>query len=281
MNRKFSGSKPREPRASLSSLPSVQSRRSFIRRSALFMPAIFIPRLIHAQSVLTADGLATYGTNALAGGGGGGGSGYTLIDHIVAAGSTGTTTTGNINSTGANLLVAGMIIGSGSVPNLVDSKSNSWTTALAGWNNRMTLFYCLSPGSVGSGHNLASNNLSGAIVWFAAFAKSGGSPGFDALATGNVTANWQSSLLQCGSISPASANDLFVSFTAFDVGTGAGDNCDSSFVALDTPAKNTTTGLGLDVSYKIKSSDSTAENPGWRRGAANNSDAWARQMSFT
>ena len=47
-------------------------RRDFIKRGALFVPTIFIPRLIRAQSILTAPGLASFGTNAATGGGGGG-----------------------------------------------------------------------------------------------------------------------------------------------------------------------------------------------------------------
>ncbi len=46
-------------------------RRDFIKRGALFVPAIFVPRLIRAQSILTAEGLAAFGTNAPTGGGGG------------------------------------------------------------------------------------------------------------------------------------------------------------------------------------------------------------------
>ena len=48
-------------------------RRDFIKRGALFVPTIFIPRLIRAQSILTAPGLASFGSNATTGGGGGGG----------------------------------------------------------------------------------------------------------------------------------------------------------------------------------------------------------------
>jgi len=49
------------------------NRRNFIKRGSLFVPAIFLPRILRAQSVLTADGLAAFGKTAAAGGGGGGG----------------------------------------------------------------------------------------------------------------------------------------------------------------------------------------------------------------
>jgi len=49
------------------------NRRTFIKRGALFVPAIFVPRLIHAQSILTADGLAAFKKKSATGGGGGGG----------------------------------------------------------------------------------------------------------------------------------------------------------------------------------------------------------------
>lgn len=48
----------------------IQSRREFVRLGALFVPTIFIPRLIRAQTILTADGLGAFGTNAPAAGGG-------------------------------------------------------------------------------------------------------------------------------------------------------------------------------------------------------------------
>jgi hypothetical protein len=44
------------------------NRRSFIKSGALFVPALFLPKLIRGQTVLTADGLAAFGTNAPAGG---------------------------------------------------------------------------------------------------------------------------------------------------------------------------------------------------------------------
>lgn len=48
------------------------NRRTFIKRGALFVPALFLPKLIRGQTVLTADGLAAFGTNATAAAGGGG-----------------------------------------------------------------------------------------------------------------------------------------------------------------------------------------------------------------
>jgi hypothetical protein len=48
------------------------SRRKFVKRGALFVPMLFIPRLIRAQSVLSASGLASFIPPAATGGGGGG-----------------------------------------------------------------------------------------------------------------------------------------------------------------------------------------------------------------
>jgi len=48
------------------------SRRDFSKKILMAAPTIFIPRLIHAQSSLTADGLAAFKRKPAAGGGGGG-----------------------------------------------------------------------------------------------------------------------------------------------------------------------------------------------------------------
>ncbi len=50
------------------------NRRTFIKRGTLFVPTIFIPRLIRAQTILTADGLAAFKKKSAGGGGGGGGN---------------------------------------------------------------------------------------------------------------------------------------------------------------------------------------------------------------
>jgi hypothetical protein len=88
-------------------------RRQFIKRGALFLPAIFIPRLIRAQTILTANGLATFGTTAPAAGGGGGGS-----TSYANTGGTGNRTTiitvsGTALSGTASLLVDGSTTGTG------------------------------------------------------------------------------------------------------------------------------------------------------------------------
>jgi hypothetical protein len=48
------------------------SRRQFVKRGALLVPMIFVPQLMRAQAVLSADGLSAFVPNPPAGGGGGG-----------------------------------------------------------------------------------------------------------------------------------------------------------------------------------------------------------------
>ncbi len=71
------------------------NRRSFIKRGALFVPTIFVPRLIHAQTILTADGLAALRKQPASGGGGGGGGSTPFITSFP-TGSTGAGFNGKI-----------------------------------------------------------------------------------------------------------------------------------------------------------------------------------------
>lgn len=61
------------------------TRRTFIKRGALFVPTIFVPNLIRASTMLTARGLATKTKKAAAVGGGGGYT-YFLAENFEATG---------------------------------------------------------------------------------------------------------------------------------------------------------------------------------------------------
>src|SRR6185312_946914 len=125
-------------------------RRDFIKRGALFVPSFFVPRLVPAQTILSAGGLAGFIPPSTAGGGGGGGGSFTLVSSISSTGTTSTNnTTSGIDTTGANLLAACVTYTGGSVASINDSKGNTWTTGLSstfgGSNPKSIWFYCTSP----------------------------------------------------------------------------------------------------------------------------------------
>jgi len=250
-------------------------RREFIKRGALFMPTIFIPRLIRAQSILTADGLAAYIPPATSGGGGGGAA-WTLIAETSAAGDGNvghTTTTTAIDTTGANLIV--VLTPGGSFRSVSDSKGNTWTQRNdTGGTPRHCISDKISP-TVGSGHTFSINAGSSIIVL--AFAKSGGAPVFDTQTAGVFSGNWvNGTTLKPGSITPATSADLMISGLCYDVTSSPNVSVDSSYTAH----KETAAGPGAcALAYKIKS-DSSAEDVAWLNSLGTNPDATASHAAY-
>lgn len=89
--------------------------------------------------------------------------------HVKANGGGGNTTTGTLNSTGADLLIAVVSMYGGRAVDYTvsDSKSNSWSSAPASWNFgtdtlgvAVKIFYC-KPTSVGSGHTFTITGVNG------------------------------------------------------------------------------------------------------------------------
>jgi hypothetical protein len=208
---------------------------------------------------LTAAGLAALGTNAPSGGGGG--SGFTLVNSPVSQiGTSGDTTSPTLDTTGATDLFALVGGSSGSTPTLTDSKGNSWTADI-NWNNsKISLFHSVAT-SVGSGHTVTVGVVGGCdVIFFAVTRTGGGGATLDGVSTPGTTGNWNGLTVNAGSLTPSTANDLCIAIAWWNVGAGgAGDTVDSSFVKIAAIGTNP----GLGGAYKIKSSSSTAENPGW------------------
>lgn len=198
------------------------NRRTFIKRGALFVPTIFVPRLIRAKSILTAPELASFKKKTPGGGGGGGGT-YTLIGHGI-----GTTNT-TFDTTGANLIVA--VVGwFSSTQVFSDNKSNSYTGLTAhdsGGAYSNQIFYCINP-TVGSTTFSSTGNLN--IVAVSAFSLSSGIPAYDSTQNGSsVTTN--NTTIQTGSVTPSGNNRLIVAGCTFnDTGADITNTIDSSFL---------------------------------------------------
>jgi len=254
-----------ERRALREELAAGLNRRNFIKRGALFVPGFFIPRLIRAQSVLTANGLAGFIPPATAPGGGGGGGTYSLIDHNTASASaTGTATTPALNTTGASLLIVGISWFSGT-PTVSDSKGNSWT-GLTSFKDSVSnilfsrFYHCISPSSVGGGHtfSVTSTSVGYCVINVAAFALSSGTPAFD---TQNGTSPNETSVssMTGGSVTPAGSNELFLAMVTWHT-VGVTVSINSSFAI--TNQKDEGEGISGALAYKIQTTGG-AENPTW------------------
>lgn len=173
-------------------------------------------------------------------------------------------TTGAVDTTGANFLVAmAGYYGTGTPPTLSDSKSNTWTALTlkispdTSINGR--LYYCAGA-TVGSGHTFS---LSGTGVYPAvavlAMANVKASP-FDQQ-NGATTTSGNTSLAT-GSITPSVNGCVIVAGLVGNDSTGGDPTIDSGF---STPVVGHATGgqsVGAAISYKIQTT-AAAVNPTW------------------
>lgn len=191
-------------------------------------------------------------------------------------------TTSPIDTTNVNLVGICVSYSGGSIPSLTDSNLNTWTTALAstfgGGNPKCIWFYCINP-IVGTVHTFTIGAISGAIcnIQVLAFTKSGGNPSFHSgLDSEVITGNWGSSSgIKPGSITPLSSTSIFLSSAVYDVNV-SGIAVNSSFIIPNSAIPVPT---GVQVSYKIKVSDSTAEDPTWTVSSGG-ADAFSTMIDF-
>ena len=176
------------------------SRRRFIRNAGwAFTGLIFVPKLIRAQSILTAPGLASFKKKSSGGGGGGGGdtpfissvSGGTsrndftgIVGFEFTVGGTGITVTSlgrYVTGTSSNahtvyiLLSSGSIVASASVPTSgVSSGTFSWISITPVSLSAATQYACVSKEVNGDGDHWLNDNCtisttSAATVNFSGF----------------------------------------------------------------------------------------------------------------
>lgn len=160
------------------------SRRRFFRDAGwAFTGLIFVPRLICAQTILTADGIASFRKRAAGGGGGGGGdtpfissvSGGTSLNNFTGVagfkftvGGSGITVTAlgrYVTGTSANahtvyiLTSTGGILASASVPTSgVASGTFSWVTISSLSLSASTSYFCVSKETNGDGDHWLSDD---------------------------------------------------------------------------------------------------------------------------
>lgn len=166
--------------------------------------------------------------------------------------------TSAIDTTGANLLVAGQSYFS-SVPTLADSKSNTWTFVQT--NNYFgTAFldsYYVSAPTVGSGHTFQTVTNASAIS-VGAFAGVATSSPLDGSVGNTVTGT---TTIQAGNITPSVDNCLVVALLYYE-------NDTPSISAGFTLLSNAVGGSGTAIAYQIQTTATTV-NPTWTLSASN------------
>lgn len=212
------------------------------------------------MNIATAAGIAALKKKPASGGGGGGGGGtFAPIGHKFAAQVADTmATTAAIDSTGAKLIV--ISVGSIAAVTVTDSKGNTLTPltshTVGGYITR--IYYCINPGSVGSGHTWSAQGTGAYPTMMVSVWSCTATPVFDS-ENGNTSAVGSS--LQTGSASSSGNTPLVITgFTWQD--TGDTLSIDSSFTITDQ-GQNNGTGIGGGHAYLIQSGGGAGVNPTW------------------
>jgi hypothetical protein len=159
----------------------------------------------------------------------------TLVAHTSAGGTSGSVTSTAINTTGANMIVLGVVFDGGGNPTITDSMGNSWT-GLANHDSgssfnfpqNNTLWYCLNP-STSATHTFSVNGANRAPALFVqAFSNIIGYTGSfagDGTGTGTV--------VHTGVVALQSVNNS-LAVTVLGVDRVVGFSIDLGFTVVDT-----------------------------------------------
>jgi hypothetical protein len=171
-------------------------------------------------------------------------------------------TTPAIDTTGADLIVLGVVANISGITAPTDSKSNTWTplTLKSGSQEKSQIFYCQNP-TTDAAHTFSvggTGQFQG--VYVEAFVNSSASP-FDVENGATVTG---ATSLQPGSVSPSQDDELIVAFESDDYAGGSGgtQSIDSGFTITDQENQQSFTCLGASMSYLIQGAKA-AVNPTW------------------
>ena len=188
------------------------------------------------------------------------------IAHVASAGAASTdgisVSTGAINSTGANLLVAALSWKQGS-NTWTDSKSNTWaglTQQVVAGGEIAQLFYVVGSPTVGSGHTLDVSFADSPSAFLFAFSGAGSYEQ-------ETGADTFGSTLQPGSMTPASAGALVFQMLAFNVSGTL--SIDGSYTGL-LQQNLTANARGGAAAYLIQGA-AAATNPTWTHSPGSSS----------
>jgi hypothetical protein len=201
-----------------------------------------------------------------------------LLVHAAAAaaGSIGVSTTA-VDTTGATLFVVGMQnISTDDTGLLIDSASNTWVlkpSLVCASSRFVQMAYCINP-TTSATHTFS---ISGANSFYPVIVVGAWSntpaASFDAVTAGNFVST-PTTTVQPGSLTPANANNLLVTFVGGDVIGSA--SADSSFVPVDQILKSGHQGGAM---YYLIQSAATPQNPTWTVGSED-ATIGAQMMAF-
>lgn len=189
-----------------------------------------------------------------------------LVANVASATNSGGTTSGAIDTTGANLLVAVVSdYKATAAPAFTDSKGNTWTGLTAQQNSsqlsRGRIYYAVNP-VVGSGHTFtyAATSIF-ASIYVAAFSGADTASPFD---QENGAQNDGAASLATGSVTPSEANELVVA--GFGATDGGPFGINGGFTITDQLAYSGGNYFGGALAYLIQTS-AAAANPTWTPAA--------------
>lgn len=197
----------------------------------------------------------------------------TLVGSVSAASPDGAGfTSGGLNTTGANFLVAAVSSYEvNAAPTLSDSNSNAGWTGLTQQTNaggaRVRLFYCLSP-TVGSGHTFTLAGAgSYAALAVAAFSGAAASSAFDQQNGATDATSLQT--FQPGGVTPSEDNELLVAAVGSGTSTVAAStwSIDLGFTVAETEDYTGAAHFALALAYLVQTA-AAAKNPTWTFGGA-------------
>lgn len=205
----------------------------------------------------------------MSGGPAGGGGGPALVAEVGAGAASGgnTFSTGEVTTTGANLITVIKGWYGATEPDLTDSKTNTYTAAGAAQpdsgSNRWVRHYHVYGGTVGANHSwtLTGSGHYG-VLTVLAFSGMASSPVDQN--SGDVGTSWTT--LASGSLTPSQANSVSVTAVMFDSGSGAITH-PTGYTA--GPEVMTASGahIGLSVAWKTLTATTTI-NPDWTTDSA-------------
>lgn len=195
--------------------------------------------------------------------------------YVTAAPGSGGGTTGNIDTTGADLLVAVISyygIGTPASGDFTDSKSNTWNkrgNQSGGGGGSLTMFWS-TPSSVGSGHNFTfSRGSTFPAILVIAFSGSDTAAAFDQESAGGAPAS--STSVQPGSLTA----NTYLGITGVCIdGSETGITIDSGFTRETAQAYSAGNNEAGDLAWKVFGAG--AENPTWSGwpSAGNSARMW-------
>jgi hypothetical protein len=256
----------------------IVTRRKLLRIAA---PALILPKTALAQ----VGQLTTWPPKAPLISGGGGNL-FTLIahasGHTASGGASPATTTPNIDTTGANLIVMGAAWYNGGTVTFSDSAGNPSPTLLTVYQSNtasvaaVQMAYWYSP-TLSSTHNFTFSSTAAcyASVYVSAWGGAAASPFDQQYGNGPVAGN---TLIQPGLVTPASNNELIVSICATSNTGSTVPTIDSGFTVSDALAYLASNYFGGGMAY-LKQTTAAAVNPTWTFGGTASSGSIAAAIA--